>query len=109
MCRSLWARPSGLAGSHQPFTQAVNELLVGLRQIGEKAVDRFHDYAPLRETGDRAERIQPCLELEWHPNAQLRVVLYLFSFFRTSRRPAGATTITDALFGHSRQCWRPHG
>src|SRR6478672_5357169 len=105
MFRPKLGRPSGLSGSHQPFAQAVDELAVGLRQVRKEAVDGFDDHAPLGETRDGAERIEPRLELEWHSDAQLRVILYLLSFFRTSRGTASATTITSALFGHGRKLW----
>src|SRR5438045_9565793 len=98
MFRSEVARPSGLFGSHQPFAQSIDELLVGLRQVGKKAVDRFDDHAPLRQACDRAERIQARLELDRHANAQLRVVCDLLSFFRACRWATGASAISDALF-----------
>ena len=102
MFRSKLGRPSGLSGSHQPFAEAVDKLPVVLGQVRKEAVDRFDDHTPLRETGYRAERIQPCLELEWHADAQLRLILYLLSFFRTGWGSAGATAVTSALFGHGR-------
>jgi len=103
MFRSEPGRPSGLLGSHQPLAQPVDELLVGLRQVGKEAIDSFDDHTPLRKSGDRAQGIQPCLEFDGHTNAQLRIVLDPFSFFGTSRRSPGSTTITCALFGHGRR------
>jgi len=105
----MLGRPSGLSGSHQPFAEAIDKFPVGLGQVGKEAVDCFDDHTPLRETGDRAECIQARLELEWHADAQLRVILYLLPFFRTSWGTTGATTITSTLFGHGRKLWCSHG
>src|SRR5215813_1584850 len=107
MFRREGGRPSGLAGLHQTLAQSIDELSIGLRKIRKEAVDGLDDHTPLGETGNRAERIQSCLELERHANAQLRVVFDLLSFSGTSRWATGAAA--GALFGHDLERWRLHG
>src|SRR2546427_9657872 len=103
----LWGgRATVLSRARQALTQTVDQVAVGLGEIPEEAVDCFDDDAPLRQTGDGAEGVEAGLELDGYPDAELRVVLDLLSFFGSCRRAAGATTIIQAVFRHVRRCWR---
>src|SRR5947199_4501109 len=86
-----------LAGPEETFTEAVDERAIGRRQSVKEAVDRFDNDAPLRETGDRAERIQARLHFDRHADAKLRVVFDLLAFPGTGRRTAGAATFSQSF------------
>src|SRR5262245_29658977 len=94
------------AGPTQPFGEAIDQLAVVWRKLLEKTVDGFDDDAPLRESGHGTERVQAHFEFERHPNAQLRVVLDLLSFFRAGWWPAYATAFRRSIVGHSPRRWR---
>ena len=94
-----------LPRAHQPFAQSFNEVPLALGQVVLEAVDRFHDHPPLRESGHRAQRIQTCLELQGHPDAELRVILNAFSVFGTGRwasHRAAFFYFRLVIVGHSR-------
>jgi hypothetical protein len=88
-----------LARPHQALTEAGDQLAVVWREIVEEAVDCFDDDAPLREAGDRTERVEPRLHLEWDANTELRIILDLLSLSSASGRTA-CTAATDAIFRH---------
>ena len=107
MFRSEVLLAAVLAGAHQALAEAIHQLAIGRREILEEAIDRFDDDAPLSEAGDGAEGIEARLELDRHPNAELRVVRDFLSVFGAGRRAASATTIfTHAIVGHSLVRWR---
>src|SRR5437588_11044925 len=56
--RRGYRSPDVLASSHQTLGETVHERAVVGGQIVQKAIDSFDDDAPLREAGDRAERVQ---------------------------------------------------
>src|SRR5512140_1020099 len=84
-----------MLGLHHSFAEAGHEVALLLRQIVVEAVDGLDDHAPLCESGDHADRVQPCLELERHADAELRVILDLLAVLR----PRGRTAYTPAVLG----------
>ena len=67
----------------------------------QKAVERFDDDAPLRETGDGAESVQQRLHLMRDTNAELRVVFDSFAVSGAGRRPAGTSaSFVRSVVGH---------
>src|SRR6266542_667897 len=89
----------------EAFAEAVHQRTVGRRKILKEAVDGFDYHPPLRQARDGAERVQPYLELDWHTDAQLRVVLDSLSLFGSRRRSAGTTTWYVGV-GHGQVRWR---
>ena len=77
--------------AQQPFADAVHELAVGRRKVADKAVDCLHDDAPPCQPVT-ALSASAALSFRWHPHTQLRVVLHLLSFARTSRGRSGTPT-----------------
>jgi hypothetical protein len=102
--RALQNRHS--AGAHEPFAETVNELAVGGREIVMEAVDRFYDDAPLRESSDCAQRVEPSFHFDRNPDAQLRVILDLLAFTSAGWRTACATPLFHAIVGHDSKRWR---
>jgi hypothetical protein len=96
-----------LPGAHQPLAQAVDQRAIIGREVIAEAIDGLDDNSPLRETCDSTERVEPRLEFEWNPNAELRVILDLFAFFGPSWRTAGTSSIFgQSVVGHSRVGWQ---
>jgi hypothetical protein len=71
-----------------------------------EAVDRFDDDPPLRQSGDRAQRVEASFHFDRHPNAQLRVVLDFLAFTSAGWRAACATPLFHTIVGHDRERWR---
>jgi len=92
-----------LADPHQPLAEAVHQLLIGVWQVVEKAVDGFDDDAPLREAGHRAEGIKARFEFVRHSNTELRIVLDLLSLSGAGRRSTGAASFS--FIGHGQWRW----
>src|SRR3954462_12588866 len=87
-------RSNRLPRSHQLLAQAIDQLPLALRKVVLETVDRLDDHAPLGQAGHCAEGVQPSLELEWHPDAELRIVLDPLSMLRAG----GRTTHPRAFF-----------
>ena|SRR5258706_10654307 len=104
--RPMSRRAAGLLGAHQAFAEPIDELAIRLWQVAEKAVDRLDDDAPLRESGDGAERVQPAFELDGYADTELRVVLNLLSVLGACGWTTDATTFSEAIVGHCRRHWR---
>src|SRR5262249_5514012 len=99
---SDFRRPRGrpLPGPEETLRQTVDELAVVRRQVVEKTVDGFDDDAPLRETGDGTEGVQPRLHLDGHSDAELWVVFDLLPFARAGGRASGAAPIALSILRH---------
>jgi len=78
-------------GSEQPLAQAIDQFAIGRREVVVKAIDRFDDDAPLCETGDGAQGVEPCLHFYRHTDTQLRIILDPLAFLGTGRGTAGTT------------------
>jgi len=99
--KASWTSGSSASDSEQSLAQAIDQFTIGRRQVVVKAIDGFDDNAPLGETGDGAQGIEPRLHFHRHTNAQLRVVLYLFAFPGASRGATGASSVRLGMFvGH---------
>jgi len=92
-----------LPGPSEPLGQPVNQLAIVWREVLEEAVDRFHNHAPLGETGDSAERVEARFEFDRHSDTKLRVVFDLLSVFRSRGRAAGSATFFGAIVGRHSQ------
>ena len=82
-----------LTRPEEALGQPVDQFSIGWRQVVKEAVDRFDDDAPLRETGDGAERIEAGLHFDWDTNAELRIVLHLLAFPGSGGRATCAASI----------------
>ena len=91
LCRSHWLATAASGGLHEPLAEAVDERAVGRRQIVDEAVERLDNDAPLRESRDRAERVEARLEFMRQTYAELRIVADLLSV-GAGGRPACTTT-----------------
>jgi hypothetical protein len=91
-----------LFGAKEPFAQTVDKSTIGGREVAHKAIDRFDDDAPLRQTGDGAQRVEARLHFLRHAHAELWIVFDTFASFRARRRAAGAAAagLVYAAFGH---------
>ena len=97
------------AGPHQTRAEAVDQFAVLGREIVNEAVDRFDDYAPLRETGDSTHGVEARLHFLRHADTKLRVVLDLLSELGARRRTARTSApvrSTIAFVGHD-ECRYP--
>src|SRR5437868_4348220 len=76
----------------------------------EEAVDRFDDHAPLGEPGDDTQSVEAGFELVRQPDAELRIVLHLFSITCASGRSAYTSAIRLSLSRQSSRSVRhTHG
>src|SRR5262245_18050466 len=94
------------ARAHEALAEAVDEIAIVRGHVLEKAVDRFHDHTPLRETSNGTHCVEPGLELEREADAELWVVLHLLSLFRTCGWTTGSPTIAHTIVRHDRWSWR---
>src|SRR5258706_16309437 len=99
--RPMSRRAAGLLGAHQAFAEPIDELAIRLWQVAEKAVDRLDDDAPLRESGDGAERVQPAFELDGYADTELGGVLDFLSVLGSRGGTTDATTFSEVV-GHCR-------
>src|SRR5437763_9948564 len=93
------------ASAHQPLTQSVDQVTLALGQVIVEAIDRLDDDPPLRQAGDRAQRVQAGFQLKRNADAELWVIFYLFPVFRAGRWSADRTAVFHlrvVVVGHSR-------
>ena len=79
--------------AEETFAQAVNQVPIFLGHLMDEALNGLDDNTPLRKSCHGADRIQSRLHLDRHAQAQLRIVLDLFSLAGPGWRTAGATTM----------------
>ena len=98
--------PRGSTGAHEALAETIDEFAVGWRKIVVEAVDGFDDDAPLGESGDRAQRVEPRLHLDRYTDAQLRVILDLLPFAGTGGRASCSAPLFHSIVGHGSKRWR---
>src|SRR5215208_1284140 len=96
---SIHTRP-GSADPHQTLAQTGDQLAIGFREVVMEAIDRLDDHPPLGEPGDDAQRVEPRFEFDGNADAQLWIVLHLFTILRTRWRTACSATRSAAVIGH---------